>query len=105
MNCEKHPENSAVAQCSECGAGVCKKCANTTSAVREYFGTLCLDCYEERVEAALSSAKEELKKITRRIKGKLFFYVVGLICLAIGGLILLAQNAGILEAGENVSKI
>ncbi len=98
MNCEKHTENSAVGQCSECGAGVCKKCANVTSVVREYFGTLCLDCYEEHIEIALSNTKEELKKITRRIKGKLFFYVVGLICLAIGGVMLLAQNAGILEA-------
>lgn len=92
MNCEKHPEKSAVAQCSECGVGVCKECAGITNVVREYFGTLCVDCYEEHVEAALSNAREEVRKIGRRIKGKLFSYIIGLILLAIGGIMFLANT-------------
>ena len=83
---KKHPENSAVAQCSECGAGVCKDCASITNEVREYFGTLCLDCYEEHVRTALVNTREELRRITRRIKGKKFFCMLGLICFALAGL-------------------
>lgn len=86
MNCKRHPENSAVAQCSECGAGVCKECAEVTYNAREYFGTLCLDCYADHVKEAIYSQKEKAKKLTRRIKGKSFFYMLGLICFALAGL-------------------
>ena len=86
MNCEKHTDNIAVAQCSECGAGVCKECATTTHPVREYFGTICLDCYAEHLEVASVDEKAKIRKLTRNIKIKSFFYILGLICLALAGL-------------------
>lgn len=98
MKCEKHPNNDAVAQCTECGTGICKECAENTKELREYHGTLCIDCYTDHIKHALYNTNEDLKKIKRKIKGKLIFYLIGLICVAIGGIMLLTNNAENAEA-------
>ena len=44
MNCSKHPDRVAVAQCSECGAGICRECTEKTKYLKDEFGVLCVDC-------------------------------------------------------------
>lgn len=52
MECYKHTENSAVAQCNECGRGLCETCAEKITP------PLCPDC----ARAYAGSVKAEMLK-------------------------------------------
>ena len=85
MNCERHPDKVAVARCSECGEPVCAECAEKTSALRESYGTLCLDCYRSEVQGI---ADYYAAKKSRRLRNMILmtvFYVIGIVLLAICG--------------------
>ncbi len=84
MKCEKHTNNDAVAECTQCGVTICKECAENTKNLREYCGALCLDCYANNIMHALLDTKEELRKIGQKLKIKMILYFIGLICIAIG---------------------
>lgn len=42
MNCFNHPQEPAVAQCSDCGKGLCRECAEW------YQPILCTPCFQKR---------------------------------------------------------
>lgn len=42
MNCFNHVDRAAVAQCSDCGKGLCPECA------RKYEPILCTSCFQKR---------------------------------------------------------
>ena len=42
MNCFHHTQDSAVAQCSDCGKGLCPECAG------KYSPILCTPCFQKR---------------------------------------------------------
>lgn len=81
MKCGKHVNSDAVAQCEECGIGVCSQCAEETKLARDSVGILCIDCYKESLEWIISNNREKARKIGNRIKGKLIFYFIGLVCI------------------------
>ena len=85
MNCSKHDGVDAVAQCQECGAYVCKQCAEATQVAREDYGILCPDCYANKLTGAVNIFKKDNKRRTTRIIISCILYLLGLVAL-IGGL-------------------
>lgn len=59
MNCKKHPDVAAVAQCPDCGVGLCVECADM------YRPSLCEACFSTR----------KSREITNHIF-RLVFYIV-----------------------------
>lgn len=49
MNCKKHPDIAAVAQCPDCGVGLCVECANM------YRPSLCEACFSNRKSSEIIS--------------------------------------------------
>lgn len=47
MNCFNHIEQPAVAQCSDCGKGLCPECAE------RYEPILCTPCFQKRKDKAI----------------------------------------------------
>jgi hypothetical protein len=45
MNCYEHPVQSAVAQCPDCGKGLCAECASA------YSLPICNRCNKKRINA------------------------------------------------------
>ena len=45
MNCFNHPNHVSVAQCADCGKGLCQRCAN------KYHFPICDSCYNQRKRA------------------------------------------------------
>ncbi|MBO5315355.1 MAG: hypothetical protein J6B48_02880 [Clostridia bacterium] len=81
MKCGKHVNSDAVAQCKDCGIGVCAICVEEAKFARDSGEILCLDCYKKTLEWAISDKRETARKIGNRIKGKLIFYFIGLACI------------------------
>ena len=79
MNCTRHPNRPAVAQCQNCGAYVCKECTNATKALRETAGVLCTDCSSQAVNAAADNVRKKRNKRLRRIILSIIFYFIGVI--------------------------
>lgn len=51
MNCYYHPDRPAVAQCADCGKGLCQECANRNSKKIP----LCPDCAKKRLRKGIRS--------------------------------------------------
>lgn len=84
MNCSRHPHEEAVAQCASCGAYICSKCADATKDGKEYFGSLCVDCYKEKLaETAEYYKKDKSKRLTRMIVSTIL-YVIGMVGIIVG---------------------
>lgn len=49
MNCFNHPDQTAVAQCVDCGKGLCPECAST------YKTAICTDCNKKRRKKSIVS--------------------------------------------------
>lgn len=81
MKCRKHPTEEAVAQCSNCGAYICEKCAELTENMRDTYGTLCVDCYRDLIHSAISVTDEEITTNKKDIKKLWIFYAIGVIFL------------------------
>lgn len=79
MNCTRHPNRSAVAQCRHCGAYVCKECATATKALRESEGVLCVDCYTQALNEAAANVRKKRNRRLRRIILSIIFYFIGVI--------------------------
>ena len=54
MNCFQHPLYAAVAQCIDCGKGLCSSCASKFSL------SICSDCYNRRINTSRSEILKEL---------------------------------------------
>ncbi|MDE5722111.1 MAG: hypothetical protein K2I30_05180 [Clostridia bacterium] len=93
MNCTKHPNVPAVAQCSNCGAGVCTECAEITEPARESCGVLCVDCYKGELERTITSAKKKNGKRLTRVLISSILYLIGVIA-AICGVLEIMDGAG-----------
>lgn len=84
MNCSRHPNQGAVAQCVNCGVAICSKCAETTSVARESCGTLCIDCYCEHLRELSAYCNKDAKKRLKRIIISVICYVFGIIAVIVG---------------------
>ena len=75
MNCYLHPENPAVAECTECGKGICKNCYD------ESGGNVCSHCVEKAAMAAamarLSEAEDFKAAAVKARKGMMIGGVIG----------------------------
>lgn len=54
MNCYNHPTQTAVAQCQDCGKGLCTQCATT------YSIPICNSCNKSRISSERSRIIKEL---------------------------------------------
>lgn len=54
MNCYEHPTQPAVAQCPDCGKGLCAECASA------YSLPICNSCNRKRINAEKSGIIKEL---------------------------------------------
>jgi hypothetical protein len=54
MNCYNHPTQTAVAQCSDCGKGLCSNCATT------YSIPICNLCNKSRIQGEKSRIIKEI---------------------------------------------
>lgn len=79
MNCSKHNGKPAVAQCAECGAGVCADCASKTNFLKEDYGVLCVDCCKSKMNTIADFYKQDKGKRTKRIVISVITYFFGLI--------------------------
>ena len=78
MNCSKHSDRTAVAQCSVCGAGICKECASKTELLKEDFGMLCIDCFAEKLDEISDFYSNDKRKRTVRLIVSIITYCIGL---------------------------
>ncbi len=78
--CYKHPDEVAVATCSNCGKYICQDCAESCAVVNEDNSTsyLCYDC----CETLFKDQEKKLKKDTTKIA---FQYALTIIGVLIGG--------------------
>lgn len=70
MNCYYHPSRAAVAQCPDCGKGLCRKCASV------YVKPICRECNQARF-------KHERASYIRPLVGCTAFFLIG--CAIAGG--------------------
>lgn len=74
MNCFYHPEKPAVAQCSNCGKGLCKSCIITQRPIR-------CDACVKKIELSAKCAKENEEK--NRKKQLRISLIIFMICMVI----------------------
>lgn len=55
MKCYNHPEKDAIAQCGECGKGLCEECA------KKWTPPICDDCVRNKIHTELDSINGELR--------------------------------------------
>lgn len=55
MKCYNHPQKDAIAQCGECGKGLCEECA------KKWDPPICDDCQRNNINAEFDSIKSELR--------------------------------------------
>lgn len=85
MKCVKHPDRDAVAQCKNCGAGVCSDCVKATEDLKESCGTLCVNCYSTELQDTAAFYRTRRNKRIKRIIISTILYIIGLVLLIIGG--------------------
>jgi hypothetical protein len=54
INCYNHPDRPAVAQCSDCGKGLCAQCAS------DYARPICNACNRKRINIEKDGIVKEL---------------------------------------------
>jgi len=69
MNCFYHTENQSVAQCFDCGKGLCHTCA------AQFSSPVCEVCYNRRIKSSRSEIIKELL-ITYGFGAILTFFVL-----------------------------
>ncbi len=84
MKCSRHPNNEAIGQCAQCGAFVCRECAQATSVVKSDYGTLCVDCYGDLVADAIGAYRKDRKKKIRRVIISIICYFFGMFMIISG---------------------
>lgn len=72
LKCYNHPNEDAIAQCSDCGKGLCQKCAT------KWKPPTCDDCMKNYVDNEMSSVNSELMiYIGLAIAGVIFGGIAG----------------------------
>lgn len=71
MNCYYHPHRRAVAQCPDCGKGLCRECAS------KYAKPICTECNDQR-------GKEGLKTYAKPLMVCAVLFILG--CLVGSGM-------------------
>ena len=92
MKCEKHINEEAVAQCQNCGSYLCQTCSEATADAKESFGSLCLDCYKEKLVEMGSFYYEKKKKTKSKLIFSIVTFAIGLVIAAVFGIQLLADS-------------
>jgi len=99
MNCYLHPENQAVAQCSQCGHGICKNC-------NDLYGGVCYECAENSAKAKLSEAVAFKEKAVKARKGMVTGTIIGGVIGLLIGIASSINQIGIAHgAGEVIAAI
>ena len=93
MVCYHHSSQNAVAQCAECGKGICKDCYDSYGAGMGAGKALCFDCTEELVKG--NSA--EIAAFRSKVKLERIMIVVGF--FVIGFLLTMMVNDGGFDFG------
>lgn len=70
MNCYYHADRQAVAQCIDCGKGLCSECAS------HYDKPICMDCVMNRNQELKSSAFKSLASLIIGIVLGIVFYII-----------------------------
>ena len=72
MKCYNHPERDALAQCGDCGKGLCEECA------KKWKPPTCDDCQRNNINEELASVNGELiTYVGFAIAGAIFGSVLG----------------------------
>lgn len=79
MNCSKHPARTAVAQCSECGAGMCSDCVAVSREYGNEGENLCPSCLALDWQQYLTELSKRKKKTLTRLIVSIILYVFGVI--------------------------
>ncbi len=78
MNCFHHEDRVAVAQCRECGVGLCKECTS------RYSVPTCQRCAEDIVQYMEAEKENELEIVRKRVKrSKKIFITMLIVCILI----------------------
>ena len=88
MKCAKHTNKDAVAQCEQCGAGICADCVQATAPLRDSCGTLCVECCRSEMQDAADYYTKRKKQRLTRIIVSLILYICGVIlyaCISLSG--------------------
>lgn len=81
MKCSRHPQNDAVAQCSLCNDYLCSDCFEQTKHLKSTFGTVCLDCYEEILQADINNYQWTIKNNIKKTIISIVLYIIGVILI------------------------
>ena len=73
MACYHHPSQQAVAQCSQCGKGICRDCYDSYGAGMGAGKALCFDCTEEMVKEHAA----DVDAFRSKVKRERIFMIVG----------------------------
>lgn len=98
MKCSKHTDRDAVAQCANCGAGVCSECAKATEDLRESCGTLCVNCYSAELQETAAFYRSRKNKKIKRVIISTILYIIGVVLLIMGSV----ASASSANDGSNV---
>ncbi|MDE7439786.1 MAG: MFS transporter [Clostridia bacterium] len=79
MKCALHTNKDAVAQCEQCGAGICEDCAQATAPLRDSCGSLCIDCYCNEIQGAVDYYTKRKKQRLTRIIVSIILYICGVV--------------------------
>lgn len=77
MNCYNHPTQTAVAQCVDCGKGLCSQCASM------YSIPICSTCNKQRITSEKGRTTKELL-VTFILGGILTYLFVRLFSIPVG---------------------
>jgi len=79
MNCAKHADRPAVAQCTTCGAGLCSECVAVDKEYGNEGETLCPDCLAKDWQNYLTDLNKRRRKTLTRIIVSSILYICGVI--------------------------
>jgi len=86
--CYHHPTQPSVANCKQCGKGICKDCYDSYGAGMGAGKALCFNC----TEAMVKDSTNEIELFNQRVKSERLWMIIGMIAGAIFGIIAGAEG-------------
>ncbi len=81
MNCGTHTDKASIAQCANCGIGVCSECESYSSVLKPYYGILCPNCFKQKLNESVKFLKKEIIKDSIRLGIESLLWFVGFILI------------------------